>query len=101
MVAVLRSKRAWRRIEHELSSGSQREMRKTEIPVISRGVGLHAANNTLLKVRRFRNVVEQKFVGAIYIFDASPNIIAFSKTQRRFGKIAVPDQAFRGAISSP
>src|SRR5690242_16060186 len=102
MISILCFQFVRRRVEGELAADCSSEMRnKTKVMVVTCRVRLHAADDALAKINRFELIAEQQFIGAVRIFNAPPDVIAFGESPGGLGQVAVPNQAFRAAIAAP
>src|SRR5512133_2310342 len=96
MAAVLRFQCAWRGIRRELCAHAGRQIwDQVEFTLVPGSVGLHPPDDILLKIRWFRLITEQQFVGAVDVFDASPKVIALGKTYRCLREVSVPYEPAR------
>src|SRR5437899_10758482 len=62
-----------------------------EVPLITQGISLYAANRIFLDLERRRSFSHQECAVAIHIFDASPRPIPITEINSRFRCIGVED----------
>src|SRR6185312_15324636 len=73
---------------HLSADGGGKIAQQIKFVVVAEGIGLHAGQELLFKSTRLGIFAQQQFVGAIYVFNARPEIVR-REPQRSFSQITV------------